>query len=97
VQTTNRVRDDGRGGIGHAATLPFPSPLIRGSGDWRAGLGRSLCSLLARAFVYEYHSVPASSNAVCGFPRAPLSYLLRPQVPISLERLSALVEPLGSH
>ena len=28
-------------------------------GDWRAGLGRSLCSLLARSFVCECHTISA--------------------------------------
>ncbi len=28
-------------------------------GDWRAGLGRSLCSLLARSFVGECHAISA--------------------------------------
>src|SRR5271166_3846769 len=31
----------------------------RFSGDWRAGLGRSLCSLLARSFVCECHTISA--------------------------------------
>src|SRR5499426_3049830 len=31
----------------------FPSPLIGRVGDWRAGLGRSLCSLLPRPFGCE--------------------------------------------
>src|SRR5208337_2844540 len=33
-------------------------PLSR-VGDWRAGLGRSLCSLLARSFVCECHTISA--------------------------------------
>ena len=44
--------------------------------DWRAGLGRSSCSLLARPFVCECHSIstmltfpiPATSNVAHGFP-----------------------------
>ena len=39
--------------------LRFPSPLISRVGDWRAGLGRSLCSLLARSFVCECHTISA--------------------------------------
>ena len=31
----------------------FPSPLIGRVGDWRAGLGRSLCSLFPRPFGCE--------------------------------------------
>src|SRR5260370_2162869 len=34
-------------------TLRFPSPLIGRVEDWRAGLGRSLGSLLSRPFVCE--------------------------------------------
>src|SRR5271165_1609014 len=39
-------------------TLPSPS-LTGRVGDWRAGLGRSLCSLLARSFVCECHTISA--------------------------------------
>jgi hypothetical protein len=49
--------EDGRGSLGHAATLRFPSPLIGRVEDWRAGVGRSLCSLLSRPFVCECHSI----------------------------------------
>src|SRR5215469_12642292 len=55
------------------ATIVPPKSRVE---DWRAGLGRSLCSPLSRSFVCECHSistmptfpVPATSNAVCGFP-----------------------------
>ena len=42
---------------------------------------------------------PASSNAACGFPalRSPVCFASRLMGPILPERLSALVEPLGSH
>ncbi len=36
-----------------------PSALTGRVGDWRAGLGRSLCSLLARSFVCECHTISA--------------------------------------
>jgi hypothetical protein len=36
-----------------------PEPLTGRVGDWRAGLGRSLCSLLARSFVRECHTISA--------------------------------------
>ena len=36
-----------------------PRPLSGRVGDWRAGLGRSLCSLLARSFVCECHTISA--------------------------------------
>ena len=49
--------EEGRGGLGHAATLRFPSPLISRVEDWRAGVGRSLCSLLSRPFVCECHII----------------------------------------
>jgi hypothetical protein len=52
--------------------------------DWRAGLGRSSCSLLTRPFVCECHSIstmltfpiPATSNASHGFPAYTLTCLL---------------------
>ena len=69
--------------------------------DWRAGLGRSLCSPLSRSFVCECHSistmptfpVPATSNAVCGFPalRSPACFTSRVMGPILLGRLSTAV------
>src|SRR5208337_4182168 len=34
-----------------------PSALTGRVGDWRAGLGRSLCSLLTRSFVCECHTI----------------------------------------
>jgi hypothetical protein len=49
--------EDGRGSLVHAATLRFPSPLIGRVEDWRAGVGRSLCSLLSRPFVCECHTI----------------------------------------
>src|ERR1700722_15886511 len=39
--------------------LRFQSPLVSRVGDWRAGLGRSLYSLLARSFVCECHTISA--------------------------------------
>lgn len=45
--------EERRGSLGHAATLRFLSPLISRVEDWRAGLGRSLVSLLSRPFVCE--------------------------------------------
>ena len=42
-------------GVGEA----FASPPSGRVGDWRAGLGRSLCSLLARSFVCECHTISA--------------------------------------
>src|SRR5215211_3951367 len=49
--------EDGRGSLGHAASLRFPSPLIGRVEDWRVGLGRCSCSLLSRPFVCECHSI----------------------------------------
>jgi len=37
--------------------LRFHTPLIGRVEDWRAGLGRSLCSLLSRSFDRECHSI----------------------------------------
>ena len=52
--------EEGRGGVeAHGQWLRFPSPLISRVVDWRAGLGRSLYSLLARSFVCECHTVSA--------------------------------------
>ena len=34
-----------------------PEPLTGRVEDWRAGLGRSLCSLLSRPFVCECHTI----------------------------------------
>src|SRR5215471_12772470 len=68
-------------------------------GDWRAGLGRSLYSLLPRPFGCEVSQhldratfpVPATSNAACGFPslRSPACFASRVMGPILLGRLSA--------
>ena len=45
--------------LGRARFRPkFVFPVGR-VGDWRAGLGRSLCSLLARSFVCECHTISA--------------------------------------
>jgi hypothetical protein len=96
VQTTNRVRDDGRGGIGHAATLPFPSPVIRRV--------RGLARRIRPKFVFPVGSrfrvrVSLSPRLVERSMRiSSRSALLFASPPsASLERLSALVEPLGSH
>src|SRR5262245_18028079 len=84
----------------------FPSPLISRVGDWRAGLGRSLYSLLPRPFGCEvsHHldratfPAPATSNAACGFPalRSPVCFASRLMRPILLGRLSAAVVVPGS-
>src|SRR5215467_5412931 len=83
----------------------FPSLLIGRVGDWRAGLGRSLCSLLPRPFgcevsQYRDHAtfpVPATSNAMGGFPalRSPVCFASRVMRPILLVRLS--VESVRMH
>jgi hypothetical protein len=80
------------------ATIVPPKSRVE---DWRAGLGRSLCSPLSRSFVCECHSistmptfpVPATSNAVCGFPalRSPACFTSRVMGPILLGRLSTAV------
>src|SRR5215471_11662460 len=49
--------------------------------DWRAGVGRSLCSLFLALSVMRVsqhldpatYPAPATSNAACGFPRTALS------------------------
>ena len=46
------------GSIPHAELLKSVARRITGRvGDWRAGLGRSSCSLLARSFVCECHTI----------------------------------------
>jgi hypothetical protein len=68
--------EERRGCLGHEATLRFLSPLIGRVGDWRAGLGRSLCSPLARPFARECHTIstvprfqpPPRRTAAYGFP-----------------------------
>ena len=81
-------------------------PLAGRVEDWRAGLGRSLCSRLSRPFVCECHNistmptfpVPATSNAACGFPalRSPVCFAPRVMGPILPGRLSALTAEPGS-
>jgi hypothetical protein len=75
-----------------------PSALTGRVGDWRAGLGRSLCSLLPRPFGCEVSQhldratfpAPATSNAACGFPalRSPVCFASRVMGPILLGHLS---------
>jgi transposase-like protein len=53
----NRIPDDVRARI---VTLALDEPELSPRGrveDWRAGVGRSLCSLLSRPFVCECHSI----------------------------------------
>src|SRR5215813_4229918 len=55
--------------------------------DWRAGVGRSLCSLFLALSVtrvsqhldHATYPAPATSNAACGFPRTalPCSFLAK--------------------
>jgi hypothetical protein len=76
-----------------------PRPLSGRVEDWRAGLGRSSCSPLARSFVCECHNIstmprfqsPPRRNATCGFPalRAPICFMPRLMRPILLGQLSA--------
>ena len=49
----------GGGGKSDRGRKAFASPPSGRVGDWRAGLGRSLCSLLARSFVGECHTISA--------------------------------------
>src|SRR5271154_6189676 len=46
-------------GLSGSTVAPLPHPPHGGVGDCRAGLGRSLCSLLARSFVCECHTISA--------------------------------------
>ena len=92
---------------GHWPTPRFPSPLIGRVGDWRAGLGRCLCSLLPRPFGCgvsqhrDHATFPASatSNAAYGFPSlsSPVCFASRVMGPILLGRLSAETAEPCSH
>src|SRR5271157_3445162 len=74
--------------------------------DWRAGLGRSSCSLLARSFVRECHIIstmprfqpPPRRTQHADFLalRSPACFAPRLMGPILPERLSGLAAPLGS-
>src|SRR4029077_3378848 len=88
--------------IRDAASRPVEfhhQPLSGRVEDWRAGLGRCLCSPLPRPFGCEVSQhldramfpVPATSNAACGFPalRSPVCFVSRVMGPILLGRLSA--------
>jgi hypothetical protein len=65
------------------AAVSIVPPLSR-VGDWRAGLGRCLCSPLPRPFGCEVSQhlghatfpIPATSNAAYGFPAYALTCLL---------------------
>ena len=65
---------------GYRPDFPFPGAWLYADGgrvgDWRAGLGRSLCSLLARSFVCECHTISARAT----FP-APPRRTQRPDFP----------------
>ena len=91
--------EDRRGSLGRAASLRFLSPLIGRVGVWRAGVGRSLCSLLPRPFVCECHTIstvprfqsPPRRTQHADFLalRSPVCFAPRLMRPIMPERLSA--------
>jgi hypothetical protein len=109
-RTSPEVREgrveDRRGRLGHAATLRFPSPLIGRVEDWRAGVGRRLCSLLSRPFVCECHTIstmprfqpPPRRTQRADFLalRSPVCFASRFMGPILQERLSTSVAESGS-
>jgi hypothetical protein len=78
-----------------------PRALSGRVGDWRAGLGRSSCSLLARSFVCECHTIstmprfqpPPRRTQHADFLalRSPVCFASRHMGPILPGRLSALV------
>src|SRR5215831_9044878 len=96
--------DDGALRASNDAAVSIVPPKSR-VGDWRAGLGRSLCSLFPRPFGCEVSQhrdhatfpVPATSNAMGGFPalRSPVCFASRVMRPILLVRLS--VESVRMH
>ena len=59
-------------------------PISRRVEDWRAGLGRSSCSLLARPFVCECHSI--STMPRFQSPRSRLEVGLKDRLQYELER-----------
>src|SRR5262245_27012474 len=81
--------------------LRFHIPLIGRVGDWRAGLGRSLCSLLPRPFGCECHSIstmprfqpPPRRTQHADFPHCAILFASRQRFmgPILPGRLSAVV------
>jgi hypothetical protein len=86
--------------------LRFHTPLIGRVEDWRAGVGRSLCSLLSRPFVCECHSIstmprfqpPPRRTQRADFLalRSPVCFASRLMRPILPARLSASVAEPGS-
>ena len=90
-----------------STVAPFPHPAHR----WGRGLARQFrpkfvfpVGSLFRLRVSHHlgratFPAPAASNAACGFPalRSPVCFASRLMGPILPERLSVLVEPLGSH
>ena len=86
--------------------LRFHTPLIGRVEDWRAGVGRSLCSLLSRPFVCECHTIstiprfqpPPRRTQRADFLalRSPVCFTSRLMGPILSERLSTSVAEPGS-
>jgi hypothetical protein len=86
--------------------LRFHIPLIGRVEDWRAGVGRSLCSLLSRPFVCECHTIstmprfrpPPRRTQRADFLalRSPVCFASRFMGPILQERLSTSVAEPGS-
>src|ERR1700738_3437733 len=86
--------------------LRFHIPLIGRVEDWRAGVGRSLCSLLSWPFVCECHTIstmprfqpPPRRTQRADFLalRSPVCFASRLMGPILPERLSTSVAEPGS-
>ena len=102
----NRIPDDVRARI---VTLALDEPELSPRGrveDWRAGVGRSLCSLLSRPFVCECHTIstmprfrpPPRRTQRADFLalRSPVCFASRFMGPILQERLSTSVAEPGS-
>jgi transposase-like protein len=102
----NRIPDDVRARI---VTLALDEPELSPRGrveDWRAGVGRSLCSLLSRPFVCECHTIstmprfqpPPRRTQRADFLalRSPVCFTSRLMGPILSERLSTSVAEPGS-
>jgi hypothetical protein len=83
-----------------------PEPLTGRVEAWRAGVGRSLCSLLSRPFVCECHTIstmprfqpPPRRTQHADFLalRSPVCFSSRLMGPILLGRLSTSVAEPGS-
>src|SRR5262249_52162206 len=94
-----QIADDREVNASSSGRESHPSALTGRVEDWRAGVGRSLCSLLSRPFVCECHTIstmprfhpPPRRTQHADFLalRSPVCFASMLMGPILLERLSA--------